>query len=71
MAPIKTVNEKAIVDFLAQSALRGEKVDLSSYSTLISLVQKSSRTLLDKETLLHIEKVSLENENLKTMRAIS
>ena len=68
---IKTVNEKAIVDFLAQSALRGEKVDLSSYSTLISLVQKSSQTLLDKETLLHVEKVSLENENLKTMRAIS
>ncbi len=68
---IKIVNEKDIVEFLAQSALRGKKVDLSSYSTLISLVQKSSQALLDKETLLHIEKVSLENEKLKAMRVVS
>lgn len=67
---IKTVNEKNIVEFLTQSALRGKKVDLSSYSTLISLVQKSSQSLLDKETLLTIEKVSLENENLKTIRVV-
>ncbi|ADN08704.1 hypothetical protein [Sulfurimonas autotrophica] len=68
---LKTVNEKDIVDFLAQSALRGKKVDLSSYSTLIALVQKSSQALLDKETLFHIEKVSLENESLKAMRVVS
>lgn len=68
---IKIVNEKDIVEFLTQSALRGKKVDLSSYSTLISLVQKSSQVLLDKETLLHVEKVSLENENLKAMRFVS
>jgi len=68
---IKIVNEKDIVEFLAQSALRGKKVDLSSYSTLVSLVQKSSQRALDKETLLHVEKVSLENERLKAMRVIT
>ena len=68
---LKTVNEKDIVEFLTQSALKGKKVDLSSYSTLISLVQKSSQTHLDKETLSAVEKVSLENENLKTVRFVS
>ena len=67
---IKTVNEKDVVDFLTQSALRGKKVDLSSYATLISLVQKSQPSL-DQETLLHVEKVSLENEALKTMQVLS
>ena len=68
---LKTVNEKDIVDFLTQSALRGKKVDLSAYSTLVSLVQKSSQRALDKETLLHVEKVSRENESLKVMRVIA
>jgi len=68
---IKIVNEKDIVKFLAQSALKGKKVDLSSYSTLVSLVQKSSQRALDKETLLHVEKVSLENESFKAMRIIT
>jgi len=68
---IKTVNEKDIVEFLTQSALREKKVDLSSYSTLVSLTQKCSRALLDKKILLDVEKVSLENENLKAIRFIS
>ena len=68
---IKVVNEKNIVAFLTQSALRGKKVDLSAYSTLVALVQKSSQKALDKEILLHVQKVSLENKSLKSMQVIS
>jgi len=68
---IKTVKEQNIVEFLAQSALSGKKVDLSSYSTLVALVQKSSQQILDKEALLDIEKVSFENEKLKAIKVIA
>ncbi|WP_457750172.1 hypothetical protein [Sulfurimonas sp.] len=65
---VKNINEKDIVDFLTQAALAGKKIDLSSYSTLVALVQKSSLNCLDKKTLLAIEQVSLENEALKIVR---
>ena len=64
---LKTLSEKDIIDFLTQSVLRGKKVDLSAYSTLVALVQKSSQRALDKKTLLQVKKVSLENRALKAM----
>ena len=67
---IKSVNENNVVNFLTQAALANKTIDLSSYSTIIALVQKSSHVALSKEMFLHIEKVSLENEKLKSMQVI-
>lgn len=67
---IKSVNENDVVNFLTQAALANKTIDLSSYSTIIALVQKSSHLALSKEILQHIEKLSLENEKLKSMQVI-
>ena len=67
---IKSVKENNIIAFISQAALQGKKVDLSSYSTLIALVQKSSRTLIDTDLVQKIEKLSHENELLKLQRVV-
>jgi hypothetical protein len=65
---IVNVKENDIIAFLSQAALQGKKVDLSSYSTLIALVQQSSKTLVDADLVKKIEKLSNENERLKTQQ---
>jgi len=65
---IQSLQEKDIVDFMAQAILKGKRVDLSSYATLISLVQKHSITTFDDSMLLHVEKVSNENNKLLSMK---
>lgn len=65
LASLKGVKEADIVSFIAQESLKNQKVDLSSYETLIALAQQSSRLLLDKELLTKIEKLSLLNEQVK------
>jgi len=67
---IKSVKENNIIAFISQAALQGKKVDLSSYSTLIALVQKSSRTLIDTDLVQKIEKLSHENELLKLQEVV-
>ena len=65
---IQSLQEKDIVDFMAQAILKRKRVDLSSYATLISLVQKHSITTFDDSMLLHVEKVSNENNKLLSMK---
>jgi len=65
---IQSLQEKDIVDFMAQAILKGKRVDLSSYATLISLVQKHSIATFDDSILLHVEKVSNENNKLLSMK---
>jgi len=67
---IPSLKEDSIIDFIAQAVLREQKVDLSSYETIISLVQRHSTALFDKESLQQIEKTSLENEKLKSLKVI-
>jgi cytoplasmic iron level regulating protein YaaA (DUF328/UPF0246 family) len=68
---VKSVKEENIVEFLSQAALQGKKVDLSSYATLISIVQKSSRRLIDKEMSYTLEKLSDENKLLKLQQVVT
>jgi len=65
---IPSLKEEDIVNFVTQAALHEKSIDLSSYATLITLVQKHATALLDKELLLHVEKASFENEKLKSMK---
>ncbi len=65
---LPSLQEKDIVDFLAQATLKGKRVDLSDYATLIALVQKQSIATFNDTMLLHVEKVSDENRKLLAMK---
>ena len=59
----------SIVEYIASSALYSKEVDLSSYDTIIGMVQIINNNL-DKLTLQKIEKVSLENRKIKQLHAV-
>ncbi|WP_297439886.1 hypothetical protein [Sulfurimonas sp.] len=67
---IKSIKETDIIAFISHAALKGKNVDLSSYSTLIALLQKSTGSLIDSDTVQTIEKLSNENEKLKLQEVI-
>ncbi|MBU1657849.1 hypothetical protein KKG72_02215 [bacterium] len=60
------ITKEDIVTHISNSALYEKSVDLSSYSNIISLVQKSNKLVLDKENLEKIQKISLENTKIKS-----
>jgi len=68
---IQILKESDIISYISQASLSGQQVDLSSYETIIALVQNSSRLFLDKKILSNIEKVSVTNEKLKQIKALS
>jgi len=70
LASVTTLSEQDIVSFIADAALRNNRVDLSSYETLIALVQHKSHTLLNTSLRLELEKVSDANERVKKMQAL-
>lgn len=61
------VNYEGIIEYIAQATLHSKKVDLSSYESIIGVLQKINNTLVDKQTLAKIEKVSLENEKIRVL----
>jgi len=65
---IPSLNEEDIVDFITQAALHNKTVDLSSYATLISLIQKYATVQFDEDLRLHVEQASHENERFKSMK---
>lgn len=67
---IPTLSEEDIIAFISNASLKNQKIDLSSYETLISLVQHKSRVLLDKDMIATLEEVSSTNEKLKQLKAV-
>ena len=65
LASLPTLKEDDIASFIADASLHNKTLDLSSYEDIIALMQHHSPTLLDKEIVQKIEKVSNENERLK------
>ena len=59
----------SVVEYIASATLYSKEVDLSSYDTVIGMVQKIKNTNLDKLTLQNIEKVSLQNKKIKQLHA--
>lgn len=59
-----------IISYISDSALYGKSVDLSSYSNIVALIQKSNNFNLDKTTLKKIEKIVLENKNIKSLYSV-
>lgn len=70
LTSLSALNEKDIVSFIANASLHNNKVDLSSYETLIALVQHKSHTLLNTSLRLELEKLSDANERIKKMRTL-
>ena len=65
LASLPILKEDDITSFIAHASLHNKTLDLSSYEDIIALMQHHSPTLLDKEIVQKIEKVSNENERLK------
>ena len=65
LASLPILKEDDIASFIAHASLHNKTIDLSSYEDIIALIQHHSPTLLDKEIVQKIEKVSNENERLK------
>lgn len=68
LTSVTALHENDIISFIANASLHNNKVDLSSYETLIALVQHKSHTLLNSSLRLELEKVSDANERVKKMR---
>jgi len=68
---IPSLCEDDVVAFISSASLKNQKIDLSSYETIISLVQHNSRVLLDKDMIATLEQVSLTNEKFKQLKAIA
>ena len=56
-----------VVTFISEAALFDKNVDLSSYSTLVSIVQKKVGLVLSSENLNALENVSSLNEKISKL----
>ena len=70
LSNFNTIEYDNVVEYIANSALYSKEVDLSSYDTIIGMVQKTDGVSLDKLTLQKIEKVSLENKKIKQLHTV-
>ena len=70
LSNLDEIKYENIVDYLADSALQSREVDLSSYESLIAMVQKIVKSSLDENTLKKVEKISLENKNIKLFQSV-
>jgi len=52
-----------VISYISNSLLFQKSVDLSSYSNLIALIQRTNMLSHDSFTLKKIEKISIENKN--------
>lgn len=62
-----SIQYKDVVSYIGESALFGKKVNLSSYKDIVALLQKSNKVVLNRATLLKVEKLSLESKNAKSV----
>ncbi|RLA75982.1 MAG: hypothetical protein DRG78_19950 [Epsilonproteobacteria bacterium] len=69
LAQLDIVEYESIINYIADSVLHARAVDLSSYGTIVGMVQKISKLRLDKENLKKIEKISLENTKIKQLHS--
>ena len=58
------VSDEEIIDHISTMALKRQKVDVTNYSSLVSMVQKMKHQVLDNKTLKQLEQVALKNEFL-------
>jgi hypothetical protein len=64
---LDVLSREDLVKFVSDAALHSRDVDLSSYGTLLCMVQKNSKTTLDKTVLEKLQKIALENQNIRSL----
>lgn len=67
---IELLKEEDIVSYISKTALLDKKVDLSSYDTIVALIQNTPKLSINKDMLLKIEKITFLNQKLQQMKAI-
>lgn len=65
------IKQEDIIAYLSNCALYGKSVDLSSYESIVSLVQQSNKLALEKADMQIIQKISLENKYIKSFNKTS
>ena len=70
LAQLDTVEYESIITYIADSVLHSKAVDLSSYGTIVGMVQKISKIRLDKVNLQKIEKISSQNVKIKQLHCV-
>ena len=70
LSTLDDIKYENIVAYIADSVLKSKEVDLSSYDTIIGMIQKTSKMRLDKSTLEKVEKLSLENKKIKQLHTV-
>lgn len=68
---ISGIKKENIIAYLTNCALYGKNVDLSSYESIVALVQQSNKLALEKADVQIIQKISLENQYIKSFCKIS
>lgn len=65
------IKREDIIAYIGSCALYEKSVNFSSYDNIVALVQKTDKLMLDKVTLEKIEKICLENKNIKSLYKVS
>jgi transcriptional regulator NrdR family protein len=65
------LKQEDIIAYLSNCALYGKSIDLSSYESIVSLVQQSNKFVLEKADVQIIQKISLENQYIKSFSKTS
>jgi hypothetical protein len=68
---MNNIKKENIIAYLSNCALYGKSIDLSSYESIVSLVQQSNKFVLEKEDVQIIQKISLENQYIKSFSKTS
>ena len=70
LTQLDTVEYESIINYIADSVLHSREVDLSSYGTIVGMVQKISKIRLDKVNLQKIERISSQNVKIKQLHRV-
>lgn len=68
---LSDIKQEDLIAYLSNCALYGKSVNLSSYENILSLVQQTNKITLDTADLQIIQKISLENQNIKALNKTS
>ena len=61
----EAIKREDIINFVSSAALYGKEVDLSSYATLLSIMQKTTNIALEKDALEKLQNIALQNQTIK------
>jgi len=64
---LDALSREDIINFVSNAALHGRNIDLSSYDTLLCMIQKNSKISLEKIMIEKLQKIALQNQNIRSL----